>query len=101
MSVSLPYLVPVLLDTAFSTGRESLKVEWLGSSTNTPQHMDIRRQTLAISAQLFPASLICFSRSSSAGVQGVLVLLFLAGGADAGVELVSSATVAGGTTGVT
>ncbi len=36
--------------------------------------------TLAISAQLLPVSRICFSRSSSAGVQGVFVLLFLAGG---------------------
>src|SRR4051794_2178379 len=41
---------------------------------------DHHQQTLAISAQLLPASRICFSRSSSAGVHGVFVLLFLAGG---------------------
>ena len=37
--------------------------------------------TFAISAQLLPASLIFFNLCSSAGVQGVLVRLFLAGGA--------------------
>jgi hypothetical protein len=36
--------------------------------------------TFAISAQLFPASRMFFSRSSSAGVHGVLVRLFLGGG---------------------
>ena len=76
-------------------------MEGSGSQTYTLLDERFEQQTLAISAQLFPASLICFSRSSSAGVQGVFVLLFLAGGADAGVELVSSAIVAGGTTGVT
>lgn len=35
---------------------------------------------MAISAQLEPESLICFRRSSSAGVHGVFVRLFLAGG---------------------
>lgn len=38
-------------------------------------------KVLAISAQLEPESLICFRRSSSAGVHGVFVRLFLAGGA--------------------
>jgi hypothetical protein len=36
--------------------------------------------TFAISAQLFPASLIVFNLCSSAGVQGVFVRLFFAGG---------------------
>lgn len=36
--------------------------------------------TFAISAQLFPASRIVLSLCSSAGVQGVFVRLFLAGG---------------------
>lgn len=36
--------------------------------------------TFAISAQLFPASLIVLSLCSSAAVQGVLVRLFFAGG---------------------
>ena len=38
--------------------------------------------TFAISLQLLPASRMVFNLCSSAGVQGVLVLLFLAGGAD-------------------
>jgi hypothetical protein len=36
---------------------------------------------LAISAQLLPASRICFRRCSSAGVHGVFVRPFFAGGA--------------------
>jgi len=46
--------------------------------------------TLAISAQLLPASRICFSRNSSCGVQGVLVRLFLAGGGATGAAFASS-----------
>jgi hypothetical protein len=38
------------------------------------------QRTFAISLQLFPASLMCFSRNSSAGVQGVFVRPFFAGG---------------------
>lgn len=38
------------------------------------------RHTFAISAQLFPASLMFFNLCSSAGVQGVLVRLFFVGG---------------------
>jgi hypothetical protein len=58
------------------------------------------RLTLAISAQLLPASRICFNRSSSAGVHGVFVLLFFEGGWP-GVELGSSLIVGvgGATTG--
>jgi hypothetical protein len=37
-------------------------------------------QTFAISLQLLPASLICFNLCSSAGVHGVLVRPFFAGG---------------------
>ena len=44
----------------------------------------IKTHTLAISAQLFPASRICLRRNSSCGVHGVLVRLFFAGGCDAG-----------------
>ena len=50
--------------------------------------------TLAISAQLFPASRIAFSRCSSAGVHGVLVRLFLAGGGT-GAEFASSVAAVG------
>jgi hypothetical protein len=56
--------------------------------------------TFAISLQLLPASLICFSLSSSAGVHGVLVRLFFSFGscaetstlADCGAELFACAT---------
>lgn len=44
------------------------------------------RLTLAISLQLFPASLIDFSLCSSAGVQGVLTRLFFGAGAGVGME---------------
>jgi hypothetical protein len=46
--------------------------------------------TLAISLQVFPVSLICFNLSSSAGVQGVFVRLFLSFGS--GAEASTSAT---------
>jgi hypothetical protein len=39
-----------------------------------------------MSAQLFPASLMVFNLCSSAGVQGVFVRLFLAGGGPIGEE---------------
>ena len=45
-----------------------------------------RVRTFAISLQLFPASLICFSLNSSAGVHGVFVRLFLAFGSCAEVS---------------
>lgn len=73
-------LVPVLLDTTLRPGWECL---YRPVSTNIDESADsavgISYPTLAISAQLWPASLICFRRSSSAGVQGVLVRLFLTG----------------------
>lgn len=47
--------------------------------------------TFAISPQLFPASRITFSRCSSAGVHGVLVLLFFGGGIVEDASLPSSA----------
>lgn len=56
---------------------------------------------MAISAQLLPLSLILLSRNSSAGVQGVLVRLFLAGGGAEGVLASSLVGTAGGATGVT
>jgi hypothetical protein len=43
--------------------------------------------TFAISLQEFPASLICFNLSSSAGVHGVFVRLFLSFGSCAGASL--------------
>ena len=47
-------------------------------------HLDfafkVSHLTFAISAQLFPASLMVFNLCSSAGVHGVFVRLFLAGG---------------------
>lgn len=79
-------LVPVFLDTAFGSRWEGLRnKKW--SAYGLPRVMRSqrgirdRRHTLAISAQLEPESLICFRRSSSAGVHGVFVRLFLAGGA--------------------
>jgi hypothetical protein len=55
----------------------------------------MRRLTLAISAQLLPASRICLRRCSSPGVQGVFVRLFLAGGGAIGAAAASSTFVAG------
>jgi len=57
-------------------------------------------QTFAISAQLLPASLMVFNLCSSAGVQGVLVLLFLAGGGPIGESVIlgSSFGLAAGAT---
>lgn len=55
-------------------------------------------KVFAISAQLLPASLICFKRNSSAGVQGVLVRLFLAGGGAGAVPLSCTGTGAGAAT---
>lgn len=52
-------------------------------------------RTLAISAQLCPASRICLRRSSSAGVHGVFVRLFLAGGGWAAAWLLSAVGGAG------
>jgi hypothetical protein len=43
---------------------------------------------LAISLQLFPASLICFNLNSSAGDHGVFVLPFFAGGGALGCSIV-------------
>jgi hypothetical protein len=69
-------LVPVLLHTALCPRRERLcLVSAEPAIVPTP-----RAHTFAISAQLLPASRICFSRSSSAGVHGVFVRLFFAGG---------------------
>lgn len=48
--------------------------------------------TFAISAQLFPASRIVFNLCSSAGVHGVLVLLFLAGGGPIGEAVIVGAS---------
>lgn len=48
---------------------------------------------LAISAQLFPASRIFFKRCSSAGVQGVFVRLFFAGGPIVGEAILGSSVL--------
>lgn len=76
-------LVPVFLDTALGSRWEGLRNKdgqlWLVRVTRAEP--GTQGHTLAISAQLEPESLICFRRSSSAGVHGVFVLLFLAGGA--------------------
>lgn len=50
--------------------------------------------TFAISAQLFPASLMFFNLCSSAGVHGVLVRLFLAGGSKGADAILGSTTPA-------
>lgn len=83
------YLVPMLLHASFSSLRKGLREQkesvHVMAGKLTALGSDGRSWvvlfcfgffTFAISLQLFPASLICFSRSSSAGVQGVLVLLF-------------------------
>jgi hypothetical protein len=48
-----------------------------GTGRNQPLQQAWCSFTFAISLQLFPASLICFNLSSSAGVHGVFVRLFL------------------------
>lgn len=65
----------VSVDAVFQMGRFPSSLEQQVGTVGT---------TFAISLQLFPASLICFSRCSSAGVQGVLVRLFLGRGSGAG-----------------
>lgn len=92
------YLVPMLLDAALSSCREGLLSLKL---VRIPRKFASSELTLAISAQLLPASLICLSRNSSAGVQGVFVRLFLAGGGTTGVLASSLVGTAGGATGVT
>lgn len=62
--------------------------------------MDLCFSTFAISLQLFPASLICLSLCSSAGVHGVFVRLFFAlgswaGGSTSAAEAVAVAPPAG------
>ena len=70
-------LVPVLLHAALGTGGKRL----CGASVARGAKIrDRKSQTLAISAQLLPESRICLSLSSSAGVQGVFVRFFFAGG---------------------
>jgi len=51
-------------------------------------------QTFAISLQLLPASLICFNLCSSAGVHGVFVRPFFAGGGP-GISCAGAVVVAG------
>jgi hypothetical protein len=75
------YLIPMLLYASFSSLWERLPRDKSINSTSThlkkmPWQMGTM-PTFAISLQLFPVSLICFSLSSSAGVQGVFVRLFL------------------------
>ena len=76
---------------AFSSRGECLQV-----SAPLFKHLFIRfpSQTFAISLQLLPASLICFNLCSSAGVHGVLVRPFFAGGGP-GISWVGVAAVAG------
>ena len=81
------YLIPVLLDTPFCP-------LWEGLCCLSVQVQELRillachfiSPTFAISLHEFPASLICFSLSSSAGVQGVFVRLFLTLGSWAAVS---------------
>lgn len=70
------YLVPMLLDTPFSSSWKGL-VRY-----QTLQHVPqfIIHLTLAISLQLLPKSRICLSLCSSSAVHGVLVLPFFLGG---------------------
>jgi hypothetical protein len=75
------YLIPVLLDTTLCSLGERLPLHSVSHSCATPTSNITRVYlTFAISAQLFPASRIVLSLCSSAGVQGVFVRLFFAGG---------------------
>ncbi len=86
-------LIPMLLDTPFGARGECL---WTFSQQSphvqhaTRTSREDAKRTFAISAQELPLSLICFRRSSSAGVHGVFVRLFFAGG-PLGVVVESSA----------
>lgn len=63
--------------------------------------LQLLEHTFAISLQLLPASLICFSLCSSAGVQGVFVRPFFAGGGpDVSVTDEATAAVDDSATGV-
>lgn len=62
------YLVPMLLDTAFSPVRESLHCSAI-------IRLNYDSPTLAMSLQVLPASRICFNLCSSAAVHGVFVRL--------------------------
>jgi hypothetical protein len=76
------YLIPVLLDTSFCPAGKCLLNKFQSMTFTFPCSCSHTWtfHTLAISAQLLPASLIVFSLCSSAAVHGVLVRLFLAGG---------------------
>ena len=80
-----PYLIPMLLNTPFGSRWERLTISSQLSDINIENSGG--GQTLAISAQLLPASRICLSLNSSAGVQGVFVRLFLTGGGCEGVDV--------------
>ena len=62
----------MLFNASFSPIGERLR----NASTTHSGGTKLPSPTLAISPQLFPASLIIFSRCSSDGVHGVFVLLF-------------------------
>jgi hypothetical protein len=74
-----PYLVPVLLDAAFGSAWKCLSRQ-SQSRPDADAASDVGSLTFAISAQLFPASLMFFNLCSSAGVHGVFVRLFFGGG---------------------
>jgi hypothetical protein len=74
-----PYLVPVLLDATFGSAWKCLSRQ-SQSRPGADTVADVGSLTFAISAQLFPASLMFFNLCSSAGVHGVFVRLFLGGG---------------------
>lgn len=102
------HLVPVLLHTSFSSLRESLYQFQCQTDSFTRPHFSTSSEicrlynltsrrsltrkelTLAISAQLLPASRMFFSLCSSAGVHGVFVRLFFAGGGGAILVALSS-----------
>ena len=83
-------LVPVLFYTSLGSVGKSLRV-----SNNIDQRHPVESVpaffTFAISPQLLPASLMVFSRCSSAGLHGVLVLLFF--GADTGVPVLANVSL--------
>ncbi len=72
------HLIPVLFHTSFCSIWKRL--EYISARCSAGLLSLDLGLTLAISPQLFPASLMTFSRCSSAGLHGVFVLLFLGAG---------------------
>jgi hypothetical protein len=92
--VCTTYLIPMFLDAALCAIGECLF--HVSLFRGIPTRLLNHQHTLAISAQLWPWSRICFRRSSSWGVHGVLVRLFLLGGGTVEASPPSAGVGAGG-----